>query len=838
MDKVWRKGVPFDPAVAPLVARMALVDEYRETLLRLHGTWDTLALLGQMSGTMAEIAQTRESFQTLSHVLLDSLARQQLRDVTHRLHGTAQVAIDVLVRNLFERTADVGFLSTDTAVRSLVANPAGADRAALESRFAAYVAKYSVYDDVVVLDPSGRVLARLDGTVACVRCSEPWVADALRPGVPYVERFGPSDLLDGRRGLLYGAAIPGADGRAAGVLCLSFRFDDEMVRLFERLSHDGDGTVVALLDAGGRVTASSDPWQLPVGLPVPRARAGGNLVRLAGRDYLAARAPATGFQGYGGPGWEGLAVVPADIAFADPGLAPTGSHGALAHTLDTRDIFDEELRGIPLQAEDIQRTLAQSVWNGKLQLGRGAAGQGGNALAAALLKEVSATGDRIRVVIRDAIARLHTTALSSILDHARFQAGLAIEIVDRNLYERANDCRWWALSGDLQQALSDPAQGPRAGDVLAHINGLYTVYSLLVLFDTQGRVVAVSDPARADCVGQALDSDLVRSTLALRDPQAYHVTPHAPSALSGGVPTLTYSAALQGGGVAVVFDGASQFAAMLHDAMPRTPGSIGLLLDRQGRVVASTDPRFEVGGTAPVPPALLELPRGGSAHDVIEIDGTHYAVGVGHSGGYREYRTSGDRRPDDLVVAMLMRLGDRQAVVPPQLARFEVRAVNGAAAHDTADIASFVVDGGWFGLPAEAVAQALVGRHVTPLPNARPHVLGLVSWQDEMIAVVDLAAWQSRRAAVRRDGPLLVCRAAGRKHFAVRVDALGDVLGVPVVSLQPWQSPVDGAPLQLLTGTAGGQPAMLTVLGLSGLLKAVGDAGAARAAGEAMAVTA
>lgn len=601
MSKVWRKGVPFDPSVAPLVARMGLVDEYRETLQRLHGTWDTLALLGQMSGSMAEIAQTREQFQSLSHVLLDSLARQQLRDALQSLRGTAQVAIDVLVRNLFERTADVGFLSTDAAVRDLVAGRL--EREALEARFAAYVAKYSVYDDVVVLDGAGSVLARLDRSAAGTRCDEAWVAEAQRPGVPYVERFGTTSLLDGRRGLLYAAAIPGG-----GVLCLSFRFDDEMARLFARLSDDHGGSVVALLDGQGRVTASSDTWQLPVGVTVPPVPEGRHVVRLAGRDYLAVRAPATGFQGYDGPGWTGLALVPADLAFPDVGQE---SGTPLARDLDTRDVFDEELRGIPLQAEGIQRALAQSVWNGKLQLGRGAAGQAANGLAAALLKEVSATGDRIRTVFRDAIARLQATALSSILSQARFQAGLAIEIVDRNLYERANDCRWWALSDDLGQALKDPAAAARAGDVLRHINGLYTVYSLLVLFDAQGTVVAVSDPSRADLVGQPLDASLVRATLALRDPQAYHVTPHEPTPLAGGASTLVYTAALgTAGGVAIVFDGAAQFTAMLKDALPDVPGASGLLVDRAGRVVATTDERFAVGSVAPVPAALLSGERG------------------------------------------------------------------------------------------------------------------------------------------------------------------------------------------------------------------------------------
>jgi hypothetical protein len=73
---------------------------------------------------------------------------------------------------------------------------------------------------------------------------------------------------------------------------------------------------------------------------------------------------------------------------------------------------------------------------------------------------------------------------------------------------------------------------------------------------------------------------------------------------------------------------------------------------------------------------------------------------------------------------------------------------------------------------------------------------------------------------VRKDGPLLVCQAGPGRHVALRVDGLGDVLSVPASSLRPWQSPVDGAPLQLLTGSAGD---MLTVLSLQPLFGTVAE---------------
>ncbi|MBC8056256.1 MAG: cache domain-containing protein, partial [Rhizobiales bacterium] len=260
----------FDAKVVPLVSRMALVSGYRESLQRLQDVWDQLTLLGQMSGIAADITTTADEFRALTGTLLDSLAQTLLRNTLHRMQAQARMAIDILVRNLFERTADVGFLATDAGVREFLLAPDGsAAAAALQLRFAAYVAKYSVYDDVIVLDPEGRVRVRLDGAVAADRCAHPMVAQALRTGSAFVESFGAIDVLGGRRGLVYSAAIRAPrGGEALGVLCLSFRFDDEMRAIFEHLAPVGPCIVVVLCDAGGEVLASSDCWHVPVGAPL------------------------------------------------------------------------------------------------------------------------------------------------------------------------------------------------------------------------------------------------------------------------------------------------------------------------------------------------------------------------------------------------------------------------------------------------------------------------------------------------------------------------------------------------------------------------------------------
>jgi len=812
MKKILRRGMPFSPEVAPLVSRMPVVDEYRESLLRLQGVWDSLAMLGQMSGTLPDIGATRAAFQALSEDLLDSLGRTLLGNVAQRMRSQAQVAIDILVRNLFERTADIGFLSTDSALRELVraaTSPDGADdaqRHALQARFADYVAKYSVYDDVVALAPDGRVLARLDRSVPATAAGrEPWLLQALQGG-PYVEHFGDSPLMGGRRALLYAAAIR-VDERIAGVLCLSFRFDDEMQAIFAQLLEPRDRGVIVLTGPQHTVLASSDPWQVPPGAPLPAMAPGAapQRGRFAGREMLMVHAGATGYEGYMGPGWSARALVPVDQAFdlADGPDDARDEHAGddLLARLDTRELFGEALRAIPGQARHIQRDLSRVLWNGRLR----PPGEGtSSAFAATLLREVGQTGERIRQVFEQAIANLHRSTLDAVFDEARHHARLAIDIVDRNLYERANDCRWWALDGALREVLAQPhgqRDAQRAAAVLQRINGLYTVYALLVLFDTEGRIVAVSDPAEQARCGQRLDAPWVRETLALRDPQQYVESAHAASDLYGGRPTYVYGAALHGtagdvaGGIAIVFDGAPQFAAMLRDALPHDAqgqvpaGAAALLVTREGAVVAcSDDARWPAGTAAPLPAAWRALARGSSGSAVIHLDGIAYSAGCSVSGGYREYHRAGDgdagNGPHDLLSLVLVRLGALQSQAPAAAIVFDAAPPPPRAAGPSLSIASFLCGGQWLGVPAGMALQALQQPRIAALPNAPAHLPGMVEFDGRLLPVVDLGVLRGTAAAADPHAPLVVAQASGGQRFALRVDELGPVFEVAATRVQ------------------------------------------------------
>jgi chemotaxis signal transduction protein len=836
MKQVAVKGLMFDASVAPLVPHMDSVNNYREALLRLQDVWDQLTLLGQMSGIASDITATAVEFKSLTNTLLDSLARRLAEHTAHAMRAKAQVSIDILVRNLFERTADVGFLATDTEVCDYISALDTLDedqrvrrRAQLEQRFAAYVAKYSVYDDVVVLSTQGEVLARLDGKVRAARCADALVQRALQPQQSYVERYGELDVLDGRKALVYASAIR-ADARSAplGVLLLCFRFDDEMRGIFSHLVGRGDRSVAALLDEAGGVLASSDAWQVPVGARLElEPGAGMQRVWFAGREYLATHTPATPYQGYAGPAWRGCTLVPLQHAFRESGTQESSPADALpANALNASSLFDEQLRRIPEQAQRIQRGLARSVWNGEVRGLRSQSQGADNRFAAALLGQVSATGERIRSVFEQAIGDLQRSAAISVLQEARSRASLAIDIMDRNLYERANDCRWWALDGSLRAALEQPGEAGarKASAVLGHINGLYTVYSLLLLMDAQGRVVATSRSDAQDWIGRRLDADWVRPTLALPDHQAYARSAFQATPLYDGRHTYVYTAAVRGkgsqvlGGTAIVFDGAPQFEAMLRDTLPQASvegAALGLFVTRSGEVVATTDARFPVGQRVPFADRLPQLARGESRDLLLELDGAVYAAGVSMSRGYREYDSSPAQHDADVSCVMLMRLYETAAAVQaPGSSGFRA-GVDAQAAGERCEIASFVSGGQWLGVRAGQVQAAIDAPRITAMPGGPAYAAGVLVHEKETMVVVDLQVLRGQSAAAPRSGPLILCTSQAGMRLALWVEDLGSVFSVPAAALQGlpgYLAGIDPLAQAVFKAGEGNNGAMLTVI--------------------------
>jgi chemotaxis signal transduction protein len=764
-----------------VVKHMSSVEDYRQRLAASQGAWDTLSMLSHLSGDGSDMGSTRQAFEALATDLVKSLGDETHHKALLGLKAKSQIAIDVLVRNLFERTADIGFLSTDDDIREFAATPrddAGGRQATtqLQRRFREYVSKYSVYDDVVLLAPDGEVLLRLNDRYAVARCTDPFVNATLATRAGYVETFGSSTLFPGAADKLIYSYRVVADNRTLGVLCLCFKFDDEVAGIFAKLREDADWTVFGFLDAEGKVLASSDPWQMPLGAPLPLALNGGAIIRFAGREYLAVTCRTQGYQGYMGPGWYGHAMIPLEHAF-DRGVANTSvSERMLADLRESPTIFSEELRRIPIKADQIQRELNRAVWNGNVRLAQRAATN--NNFSKVLLREIGNAGRRTQETFERSMGDLQRTVVSTILEDAQQLASLAVDVLDRNLYERANDCRWWALNASLiGHVTSGEPSREEATTILRHINSLYTVYHDIVLFDANKRVCAVSNAAHAKRVGEVIGESWAAATLALRGSQDFATSAFEPSPFYANEHTLVFGAGIRSGartvgGIGIVFDTKPQLAAMLRDALPRdedgkiTAGCCGVFVDKELRVVATTGDHV-LGARIDLPAELI----GAQTARLVQVGDSYYAAGVCRTSGYREYAGLG------LTAIVLIPLGPvrTRAAAPSRQASHQNLHRHLAAGEQALDVATFRTGQQWLGLLREQVVESVDGSSLRAVPGAPAWHAGLLMYRDMPLPVIDLAQMVERTASVRGHDVVIARSAENAPLVGLLIDELDDI---------------------------------------------------------------
>jgi len=754
---------------------------------------------------------TRDGFISLESQLITNLVQENIAKTVQEMYFKAHVIIDIVVRNLFERTADVGFLAMDDAIREFILDK---DRkaASIVPRLRAYCDKYTVYDEILILDTAGKVLAHLDSSNDVTHSSDPLLAKTLGSDA-YIETFHHSDLRPAQeRSLIYSRKITHPQtGQAIGVLCLCFPLEVEMKDVFAGLRKESDRSIMLMLDRDGCVIASNDADHIAPGRRVPLALAGEyEVVSYAGREYFAKTCAAQDYQGYGGPGWLGHVMIPCETAFRQRNLDRMSScdaailTGIMAHAKS----FCPPLHDVSMQAESINSALRRVVWNGKIM----SAGEDSNLLKLkSILQEISQTGDETSRVFKDSIHDLYETVISSSLQDVQFIARLMIDIMDRNLYERANDCRWWALTPDIRHLMSRPLADDgrqRITQILESINVLYTAYCRLVVFDASGIIVAASDLHQdgLETIGHAMDEALVHGTLSLPNSQAYCVSGFTPTWLYGNRPTYIYCAAIYHpendrravGGIGIVFDAEPEFRNMLLSSLPQRTGAFAAFTDRTGNVISSTHPDYPPCSNLRPAAAMMNDKNGASAAQIL-IQDRQYAI-VGHtvSFGYREFKNSGDYQ-NDVISMVFVPIGE-QAGADSADEEWMYTDDNCGERKDVRQFATFMVDSDVFALPACAVVEAVAVSRMHPASPLKPLAVGVLDYQDNgtvqsgFVPVVDMR-YLLRSRIQGQDGlnEIIIVR-HGKHKLGLLVTRLHDILEFNSNQIEP--------PLQLFHGHA------------------------------------
>jgi methyl-accepting chemotaxis protein-like sensor len=182
----------------------------------------------------------------------------------------------------------------------------------------------------------------------------------------------------------------------------------------------------------------------------------------------------------------------------------------------------------------------------------------------------------------------------------------AIEIADRNLYERTCDVRWWATDAAVVDcaAAPTPEAVDFAGKRLGVILSSYTVYLDLWLCDLAGRVIANGRPDRYKVVGADVRNEpWYTRGCDLASGEDYAVGDINACALLGGAQVATYVASVREGGdargkplgvLAVHFDWEPQARAIVQGVrltQEEASRTRVMLVDAKRKIIAASDGR-------------------------------------------------------------------------------------------------------------------------------------------------------------------------------------------------------------------------------------------------------
>ncbi|MCQ6262802.1 methyl-accepting chemotaxis protein [Alcanivorax sp. MM125-6] len=257
---------------------------------------------------------------------IEDVGERMLTDFRgQRLTDLSLNAIEIIDRNLFERSCDVRWWATDSAVVAAADNADAATREHASERLATILRSYVVYLDLWIADADGQVVTngrpdRYPGAVGLDVSRSAWFQQAMATASG--DDFAVTDItlnsaLDDAAVATYATAIRSegrADGDKLGVLGIFFDWSPQAGDVVKGVGLSEEERAqcrVMLLDAEHRVIADAT-GRGELGSPYPLRPEGRERGFYQDGDKLVAFALTPGYETYRGLGWYG--VIECDLA--------------------------------------------------------------------------------------------------------------------------------------------------------------------------------------------------------------------------------------------------------------------------------------------------------------------------------------------------------------------------------------------------------------------------------------------------------------------------------------------------------------------------------------------
>ena len=229
---------------------------------------------GEMNNLAKRTSSVFETLSTETNGLIKQVENMSLMLATQvrgtRLSDLALTNIDLIDRNLYERSCDVRWWATDGSVTAAAASPTSETCVYASQRLGQILDSYTVYYDLVLCDLKGHVIAngrpKLYRSQGKDQHTARWFAEALATSSG--DEFGfqgvhASPLVNGNRILAYSCGVRTggkANGKLIGVLGVLFNWDSLAQTIVKNVSLPADElarTRVIITDDEGAILADN-----------------------------------------------------------------------------------------------------------------------------------------------------------------------------------------------------------------------------------------------------------------------------------------------------------------------------------------------------------------------------------------------------------------------------------------------------------------------------------------------------------------------------------------------------------------------------------------------------
>lgn len=655
---------------------------------------DCIEATNQTRGLLAQLCKDLEAAEAALDApdTTDRPQRDLLRRLRSGVGGTMRVLTHAPARDAFRRDA--------AALKDL---PANAVPAALHDSIAACLraveellpktafacdrledinASYTLYRDLVICDKFGIVIANANSdTRARVLGSnvqeEPWYQQAMKTkdGNEYHAQDLGSSTIEDQPSLIYTTAIReqgDTNGKVIGAMGIFFDFQGESgIILSDYMPRDASGITAEgwysfFTNEQGTIIASSDASMYPPGALAHvskqhRLLKGGEITTsyavTEGQESGLFTAKTDGYLEYEGLGWSSHLVLPKRAIF-DSKYAVEDTGIETADLMGSRiipEINKRTYEKIQEDKESIQLiSLNGIVFASKL-------GKRGVALGP-IFDQITKTGDFATSRMEYLLAEMAAGEMALNLQALEIFSKQAIDLIDRNLFERAADIRWWSTDSYFWDALAHPGEEKehQACSRLKVINNSYTMYRNLILANSNGDIVACSQMELRNELRKinVSDQEWFQRGMRTQNAREFAVQDVQDSNLEKNkARSLIYSGGVRSGGardgesigvLAALFDWDTEASKILQTCLPRDKdgehiqGCAAFYVNAAHEIIETTAPEaFPVGTTLRLPETMAELEPGASASGLYSHAGQRYILGSSRTKGYREYKGVG-----------------------------------------------------------------------------------------------------------------------------------------------------------------------------------------------------